>query len=44
MEGESRFFLKNMNEIRLDSSNTYNILVFFKGNDLYKKTKKEYPI
>jgi len=40
MDGESRFFLKNMNEIRLDSSNTYNILVSFKGNDHYKKAKK----
>ncbi len=39
-DGESRFFLKNINEIRSDSSNTYNILVSFKGNDLYKKAKK----
>ena len=40
MNGESRFILKNFNEIRPDSSNTYNILVSFKGNDSYKKAKK----
>ncbi len=40
MDGESRFFLKDINEIKADSSNTYKILVSFKGNDLYKKAKK----
>ncbi|NOQ91800.1 MAG: hypothetical protein GQ552_03685 [Flavobacteriaceae bacterium] len=41
MKGESRFVLKNLNEIKPDSSNTYNILVSFKGNDTYKKAKKK---
>lgn len=40
IDGESRFFLKNINELKSDSSNTYNILVYFKGNDNYKKAKK----
>ncbi len=40
MNGESRFVLKNLNAIKSDSSNTYNILVSFKGNDSYKKAKK----
>ncbi len=40
MKGESRFVLKNLNAIKSDSSNTYNILVSFKGNDSYKKAKK----
>ena len=40
MKGESRFVLKNLNAIKSDSSNTYNILVSFKGNDFYKKAKK----
>ena len=40
MEGESRFKLKNLNLIKPDSSNTYNILFTFKGNDSFKKAKK----
>ena len=40
MEGESRFKLKNLNLIKPDSSNTYNVLFTFKGNDSYKKAKR----
>jgi len=40
MEGESRFKLKNLNLIKPDSSNTYNILFTFKGNDSFKKAKR----
>ncbi len=40
MKGESRFVLKNLNAIQSDSSNTYNIVVSFKGNESYKKAKK----
>jgi len=40
MDGESRLILKSLNEIKSDSSNTFNILVSFKGNDSFKKAKK----
>jgi len=40
MQGESRFKLKNLNLIKPDSSNTYNILFTFNGNDSFKKAKK----
>jgi len=38
--GESKFKVHNLNSIKADTSNTYNILVAFKGNDTYKKAKK----
>ncbi len=40
MNGESRFVLKSLNAIKPDSSNTYNIVVSFKGNESFKKAKK----
>ncbi|MCK5637582.1 MAG: hypothetical protein KAH67_02645 [Flavobacteriaceae bacterium] len=40
MDGKSRIILKSLNEISSDSSNIYNILVSFKGNESYKKAKK----
>ncbi|PCH52199.1 MAG: hypothetical protein COC22_04430 [Flavobacteriaceae bacterium] len=40
MKGKSRFVLKNINAIKPDSTNTYNIMVFFKGNDDFKKASK----
>ncbi len=40
MNGEGRFVIKNLNSIQPDSTNTYNILISFKGNDLFKKAKK----
>ncbi len=38
--GKSKFLLKNLNTIKPDSTNTYNILILFKGNEIYKKAKK----
>ena len=40
MEGESRFVLKNLNDIKPDSTNTYNLGISFKGNDSFKKASK----
>ena len=40
MEGESRFVLKNLNDIKPDSTNTYNLGFSFKGNDSFKKASK----
>ncbi|HKK12330.1 MAG TPA: hypothetical protein VJ945_05835 [Flavobacteriaceae bacterium] len=40
MHGECKFVLKNLNEIKPDSTNTYNIDILFKGNDTYKKASK----
>ena len=40
MHGKRRFILKRLNEIKSDSSNIYNILVSFKGNESFKKAKK----
>ena len=40
MHGKSRFFLGDFNSIKRDSTNTYNILISFKGNDSFKKAKK----
>jgi hypothetical protein len=39
-KGLSRFTLDNINAIRSDTSNTYNILVSFNGNDKFNKAKK----
>lgn len=36
-DGKGRFILKDLNEIQSDSSGTYNILMSFKGNELYTK-------
>tara|TARA_R110002072_G_scaffold26974_1_gene88505 strand:+ start:62 stop:940 length:879 start_codon:yes stop_codon:yes gene_type:complete len=38
--GESKFVLTSINDIKPDSTQTYNILVSFKGNDLFKKSSK----
>jgi hypothetical protein len=40
MHGKSRFVLENFNEIKLDSTNIYNIAISFKGNDSFKKSTK----
>ncbi len=40
MDGENRFVLKGVDAIRPDSSNTYTVVVSFKGNDLYKRASK----
>lgn len=41
LKGESRFLLKDSIEIIPDSTNTYNFLISFKGNDFYKKANKK---
>lgn len=38
MHGKTRFSLKSIQEIAADSSNTYNLLVEFVGNDLFDET------
>ena len=40
MNGESRFVIKDLNSIKADSTNTYNILISFKGNDAFKRAFK----
>jgi hypothetical protein len=40
MKGASRFVVKDFNSIKPDSTNTYNILISFKGNDDFKKASK----
>ena len=40
MKGESRFVVKDLNSIKADSTNTYNISISFKGNDAFKRASK----
>ena len=40
IKGENKFVLKSLNSIKPDSTNIYNILISFKGNDAFKKAKK----
>lgn len=40
MHGECKFVLDNLNQIKPDSTNTYNINIKFKGNDAYKRASK----
>ena len=40
MKGESKFIIKDLNSIKPDSTYIYNILISFKGNDLFKKASK----
>jgi len=40
LKGETKFFLKSINAITPDSTNTYNLTVLFNGNDTFKKAKK----
>lgn len=40
IDGESKFVFKNLNAIKPDSTNTYNLIISFKGNDTFKKAKK----
>jgi len=39
-KGETRFSLKNIHSITADTSNVYNILVSFSGDESFKKAKK----
>jgi len=40
IDGESKFVFKSLNSIKPDSTNTYNLVILFKGNDIFKKAKK----
>ena len=40
MHGECKFVLDNLNMIKPDSTNTYNINIKFKGNDAFKRASK----
>jgi hypothetical protein len=40
MKGKSRFVVKDPNAIKADSTDTYNILISFKGNDAFKRASK----
>jgi len=38
--GECRFIIKNFYNLKTDTTNTYNFLISFKGNDAFKKVSK----
>ena len=40
MNGESRFVIKDFTTLKPDSTNTFNIVVSFKGNDKFKRASK----
>jgi len=40
MNGECKFIIKELNQLKADSNNVYNINIVFKGNDTYKKASK----
>lgn len=40
IDGKSKFVFKSLNAIKPDSTNTYNLVILFKGNDTFKKAKK----
>ena len=40
MNGKSRFVLESLSLLTLDSTNTYNITISFKGNDAFKRASK----
>ena len=40
MHGKCKFTLKNFNDLKSDSTQTYNILISFKGNESFKKARK----
>ncbi|SNR61870.1 hypothetical protein [Lutibacter flavus] len=40
LNGEGKFILDNINAIKTDSTNFYNIKILFKGNDSFKKASK----
>jgi len=39
-KGEAKFALKSLAELTPDSTNTYNVIISFKGNDTFKKASK----
>jgi len=40
MKGESKFVIKDLSDIKADSTNVYNIILSFRGNDYFKKASK----
>ncbi|PCI06940.1 MAG: hypothetical protein COB73_09090 [Flavobacteriaceae bacterium] len=40
IDGEGRFKLNSLNDIKRDSTNNYNLQFIFKGNDQFKSAKK----
>ncbi|RLD28680.1 MAG: hypothetical protein DRI75_05900 [Bacteroidetes bacterium] len=40
MKGSSKFVVKDFNSLKADSTNTYNILISFKGNEEFSKASK----
>jgi len=40
MKGASKFVIKDLSDIKADSTNIYNIVLSFKGNDSFKKASK----
>lgn len=40
MQGKSRFILKDLNSLKPDSSNTYNVDISFDGNEAFKSASK----
>ena len=40
MKGESRFLLKEFNDLKADSTYTYNLGITFKGNDSFRRASK----
>lgn len=43
-KGESRFTIKDINILKPDSLNIYNLVVSFKGNDLFKRATKRVSV
>jgi len=39
--GEHKFIIENFNTLKTDSTNIYNFLISFKGNDAFKKARKK---
>jgi len=40
MKGETRFLLQAFNDLKADSTNTYNLGISFKGNDSYRRASR----
>ena len=40
MNGESKFLIKEFDQLKADSNNVYNLNIVFKGNDTYKRASK----
>lgn len=44
MQGKGVLFIKNLNNVKADSTNTYNFNIVFKGNDDFKKASKSISV